>query len=79
MERMKKKKMVAIAFSFLLMAFPLQVFAAGSDLTKEITLTVKNEADSRELAEKEFPKTWKEGSKTYERCSQRDLVSWKAM
>ena len=64
---MKKKKMVAIAFSFLLMAFPLQVFAAGSDLTKEITLTVKNEADSRELAEKEFPKTWKEGSKTYER------------
>ena len=34
---MKKKKMVAIAFSFLLMAFPLQVFAAGSDLTKEIT------------------------------------------
>ena len=49
------------------MAFPLQVFAAGSDLTKEITLTVKNEADSRELAEKEFPKTWKEGSKTYER------------
>lgn len=57
---MKKKKMVAIAFSFLLMAFPLQVFAAGSDLTKEITLTVKNEADSRELAEKEFPKTWKE-------------------
>lgn len=67
MERMKKKKMVAIAFSFLLMAFPLQVFAAGSDLTKEITLTVKNEADSRELAEKEFPKTWKEGSKTYER------------
>ena len=28
---------------------------------------MKNEADSRELAEKEFPKTWKEGSKTYER------------
>ena len=43
MERMKKKKMVAIAFSFLLITFPLQVFAAGSDLTKEITLTVKNE------------------------------------
>lgn len=67
MERMKKKKMVAIAFSFLLITFPLQVFAAGSDLTKEITLTVKNEADSRELAEKEFPETWKEGGKTYER------------
>ena len=67
MEQMKKKKIVAIAFSFLLMAFPLQVFAAGSDLTKEITLTVKNEADSRELAEKEFPETWKEGGKTYER------------
>lgn len=64
---MKKKKIVAIAFSFLLMAFPLQVFAAGSDLTKEITLTVKNEADSRELAEKEFQETWKEGGKTYER------------
>lgn len=64
---MKKKKMVAIAFSFLLITFPLQVFAAGSDLTKEITLTVKNEADSRELAEKEFPETWKEGGKTYER------------
>ena len=67
MEQMKKKKIVAIAFSFLLMAFPLQVFAAGSDLTKEITLTVKKESDSRELAEKEFPKTWKEGGKTYER------------
>lgn len=67
MEQMKKKKIVAIAFSFLLMAFPLQVFAAGSDFTKEITLTVKNESDSRELAEKEFPKTWKEGGKTYER------------
>ena len=67
MEQMKKKKIVAIAFSFLLMAFPLQVFAAGSDLTKEITLTVKNEADSRGLAEKEFPETWKEGGKTYER------------
>ena len=65
---MKKKKIVAIAFSFLLMAFPLQVFAAGSDLTKEITLTVKDEADSRELAEKEFPERWKENGKTYERA-----------
>lgn len=64
---MKKKKIVAIAFSFLLMTFPLHVFAAGSDLTKEVTLTVKNEADSRELAEKELPEKLKENGKNYQR------------
>ena len=63
----EKEKNGSDCFFFLLITFPPQVFAAGSDLTKEITLTVKNEADSRELAEKEFPETWKEGGKTYER------------
>ena len=63
---MKNKSMCfVLTFSFLLM-LPLQVSAAETDLTKEVTLTVSEYDEAEKQAEEQFAQKMKENGKSYE-------------
>lgn len=58
-------KCTALALSFLLM-IPLQVSAAGTNLTKEITLFASDEEEAEKQAEEQFEQYIEEDGKKYE-------------
>lgn len=63
--RKKRFKCAALAFSFLLALFPLQVSAAGTQKVKELTFTVSEMEEAKKQAEKAFEKIFKEQGNEY--------------